>query len=76
MYSMKLTEWFPPDVKPVRVGVYLRDYEDDFPDVPAYCYWDGVLWHPCETTPMGAFQLMDDRTVVQALKWRGLAENP
>ena len=47
---MKLTDWFPPEVKPVRVGVYQRDYQDDFPEIPSYSYWNGEAFCFCEET--------------------------
>lgn len=45
---MKLTEKFPGDVKPVRVGFYAVWWckkENTYPlTYPHYCYWDGKEW--------------------------------
>lgn len=62
----KLTDWFPPEVKPVHVGFYesiaFRHYDELF-----ILYWDGTEW------------LLKDLTescLVQDREWRGLAEKP
>lgn len=39
---MKLTEWFPPNIKPVHIGIYntsIPGNTDQF-----YSYWNGELW--------------------------------
>lgn len=59
----KLTPWFPPSVKPVRVGKYSRK----FPGRNYRDYWDGEEW----LTHMGGIPLAD-----QGRPWRGLAEDP
>jgi hypothetical protein len=38
---MKLTDWYSGDKKPVRVGVYQRDYGNIG---LLYSYWDGGKW--------------------------------
>lgn len=37
---MKLTDWYPGDVKPYRKGVYERKYKYG----KSYNYWDGKNW--------------------------------
>ena len=37
----ELTEWYPGDVKPVRIGKYLRRYGGE---MDALCEWDGKQW--------------------------------
>lgn len=51
---MKLTDWYPPEVKPVRVGWYhtgvcdmnprnREEFESDY-----NWFWDGEFWKPYE----------------------------
>lgn len=61
----KLTEWYPPEIKPVHVGYYQRRY------VFGLLYkewWTGQKWtsSTTDTTPC----------TCQHLPWRGLAEKP
>jgi hypothetical protein len=42
---MILTDWFPASVKPVRKGVYQRQYPHFAKAaVVQYCYWNGKEW--------------------------------
>jgi hypothetical protein len=71
---MKKTRWFDPSVKPHRRGVYER--KQSFETYP-YSYWDGSCWRVSRQTPAGAFKCRNqERSVRQALAWRGLAEKP
>jgi hypothetical protein len=64
---MKLTDWFPGDVKPALTGLYQREYGNDWltklPD-----YWDGRVWR--YKRPEGLIATNQER------RWRGLAEDP
>ena len=65
---MKLTGWYPPEIKPVRKGWYDATIINP-PDGAPYprMMWDGMQWwHPRNKCPCD-FQ---DRW------WRGLAEKP
>jgi hypothetical protein len=66
---MKLTEWFPADAKPVRAGVYQKDFEDGC----EYQYWDGSRWHYGSYTPEGTM-LMFGHYLNEPLPrpWRGI----
>ena len=66
----QLTEWFPPEVKPVHVGVYQRHYHD----VSWYCYWDGKYFS-CGTG-YAKYAHIESASMNQALKWRGLKQQP
>jgi hypothetical protein len=68
---MKLTPWFPANVKPVRVGVYqVRDTDT----LPWYRRWDGAHWHiGAESVRIAAATSMP---IDSQLPWRGLAEEP
>jgi hypothetical protein len=72
---MKLTPWFPADVKPVRAGVY--EVNAEFHDPPWYRYWNGEFWHAGGHTPEYAAQQprisLED---ILLAPWRGLAEEP
>jgi hypothetical protein len=69
---MKLTPWFPADVKPVRVGVYEVRMK-----APWYRYWDGVHWHAGHCTPKLACPLSHmPLEETPSEPWRGLAEEP
>jgi hypothetical protein len=70
---MKLTEWYPYRIKPVREGVY----ETNMSGRLGYSYWTGTQW---------SYQLLHAvyaerskwwlRGASQKKNWRGLAEPP
>lgn len=70
----KLTPWYPGDVKPVRIGVYRREYPNQ--KLPRYCLWDGARWHWCAATTQDAEGEGEYISANQNLRWRGLARNP
>ena len=67
---MKTTAWYPGTVKPVRAGVYERQYK--FNGVK-YCYWSGRYWCLPEITARKAFGIRF-MSEYQNLPWRGLME--
>jgi hypothetical protein len=68
---MKLTPWFPGDVKPVRVGVYERQYFREQLET-RYSYWSGYKWSTWAPTPKGALDLWYTVGALQDLPWRGV----
>ncbi len=71
---MKLTPWFPANVKPVRVGVYEIHSNTT---TPWYRHWDGLNWCAGERTPWEAGYLeFIPLGAAFAEPWRGLAEEP
>lgn len=69
---MKKTEWFKGSEKPVRVGVYERDY-----DVQRtyYCYWTGKVFNGGYHTAYRAVNAAPSyESPYQDLPWRGLTE--
>ncbi len=70
---MKLTPWYPGDVKPVREGVYERDYINASPG-KFYCYWNGKYWGSFYTVPSGAVRYRDIKSAAQNLPWRGVVK--
>ena len=70
----KHTPWFPGSVKPVRKGVYQREYTYGKTPNVQYCYWNGKAWAMGEHTVeraewnRNAFILAPN----QSLPWRGV----
>ena len=72
MSNHKLTPWIDGNIKPVRVGVYQRNYSCG---APYYSKFDGSFWHcMCSTIETASEAL--HISVCQDLPWRGLAEQP
>lgn len=61
--TAQMTEWYPPEIKPVRVGIYQTDMYVG----PVWTYWDGYDWRKYETGKVMLFQ---------GRHWRGLATDP
>lgn len=67
-----LTPWYPPHIKPVRVGVYetrvifMSEGEN-------YQYWDGTQWGYCAHRPEYCTNFPSE---LQNRCWRGLAHPP
>ena len=68
---MKLTPWFPGTVKPVRVGVYERQYSL-MRSERLYCHWDGKVWSTWARTPRVALKDAFMSSMFQNLPWRGV----
>jgi hypothetical protein len=60
--TAQMTEWYPPEIKPVRVGVYKTWYGLIKKDA----FWDGRVWRA-----LGGYEL-----AFQDRGWRGLAADP
>ena len=69
---MKMTPWYPPAIRPVRVGEYQCDSS-------ARRWWDGESWS-CMYLPDEPKEIrIRERQYVSAyqeITWRGLAEEP
>lgn len=77
MKKLKLTPWYPADVKPVRKGVY--DTQSQGGD--GYAYWDGRHWFPFKSTASTALKRgteLSDLGIAeyQGKQWRGVAYDP
>jgi len=71
---MKLTPWFPAEVKPVHVGAYLSlEYSDG---ANFYRYWDGKRWGAASRNIRNALRFTNTSFACQENTWRGLAEKP
>lgn len=67
-----LTGWFPPEVKPVRKGVYSVRWRGH----TGYSYWDGERWGWYQHTLHRANKDRVSIGASQKKTWRGLAVNP
>ena len=78
---MKLTEWYPASVKPVRKGVYM--VMTPWCHANKFAYFDERGWRLCGDCQQNAEE-EKDRTEDMDMssmnmpysKWRGLAQNP
>lgn len=61
---MEKTEWFPPEIKPVYVGLYEQIYKGS--TVTDLYWWDGKQW--CFTNQRSWACASQDR------EWRGLTD--
>lgn len=76
-----LTDWFPPDVKPVHIGIYRTRMFTHYTDgVPQYgneglSHWDGARWGNTARydTPIPYEELSG---ADQNKMWRGIASGP
>jgi hypothetical protein len=71
--NLKLTEWFPPEIKPVHIGVYQCN-----PFAPhTYRNWDGKNWGVSQhTAEQASFVGYLHAQYQDKIEWRGLAEEP
>lgn len=67
----KTTPWFAWTQKPVRVGVYQREFLEN---CLRFSYWDGHRWGRLEMSPFIAETMKHKISALQKLKWRGLVE--
>ena len=72
---MKLTEWYPADIKPVRKGVYnVLDYDNE--NSSWYSYWDGVKFNYYSYKVDRAFKYrFDVGCGSKTVKWRGISRD-
>lgn len=68
----KLTPWFPPHIKPVRMGVY--EVKEPVA-APWYRWWNGKRWL-LGGSQIAAAGRNNKPTPWGATAWRGLAEAP
>ena len=69
-----LTPWYPPHIKPVRVGVYETDSEiNHFPGAEGcYQHWDGQVWGYCAHRIDYCLTADIAQSRHQSPRWRGL----
>ena len=72
---MKLTKWYPADVKPINVGIY--EIKAPFQKKSYFSYFDGNQWGYRMNTTIEAVWFKDEKIDIdQISKWRGLAKKP
>jgi len=69
----KRTPWFPSRVKPLRQGVYERDFGTIG---IRFAYWTGRYWGGFAILYSHAVQNRRFRTGHPVARWRGLARKP
>lgn len=70
---MTFTPWFPGAEKPVRRGVYQRQFSTGKALFERYCYWSGQNWYMSDSTPDRAMEWVQSGPAArQSLPWRGI----
>ena len=75
MKKLKLTPWYPGNVKPVRVGIYERDFTGKYYEPVGYTKWTGEHWtasYDDLKTARLCFKYEHDEGRWQSLPWRGV----
>lgn len=76
MSNLKLTPWFSGDEKPVRVGVYQRNYAHPNKKTgTVFNYWNGICWGIYGTTVNEAIKYGYINSDFKKLPWRGVLKN-
>lgn len=69
--ELKLTDWFPADVKPVHVGIYeCRNHQVQ--ETTFYYYWNGTIWEYGGQPSIHLVFRCKKKSTVQNKIWRGL----
>lgn len=66
------TEWYPPEIKPIRIGVYQRAYSDGAAPNVLFCWWDGSRFSASCRDKDEAVMFHDIPSEAQDLCWRGV----
>jgi hypothetical protein len=68
---MKMTEWFPAEIKPVHAGVY--ETRDEL-GIRWFSAWRGDVWIWGNISPGAWPNLTGNPALYQRREWRGLSE--
>jgi hypothetical protein len=71
--QLKLTPWFPPDVKPAHVGVYQCR---GLPTTQKFQHWNGYFWGGWAADKKAAERNGYVPSMREQPEWRGLAVKP
>ena len=73
---MKLTEWYPPHIKPKRKGIYITAVDPHVFHDQAFWfqYWSGKYWKTRSNTILGAEALKEFQSGFQEVYWKGIAK--
>lgn len=66
---MRLTDWYPPHIKPARVGVYSTLHDGHY----GFSYWNGSRWGGQWQTAEKAAENKEHALADQRKTWRGVA---
>ena len=71
---MKLTNGYPPHIKPKRKGVYITMLKPNCVHDGEYWfqYWSGTYWKTRSKTIIGAEALKEFQSGFQDLYWKGI----
>jgi hypothetical protein len=69
MSELKLTEWFPGFIKPVRMGWYETAAQTPLGIIRGYSFWSGKQWSNTRSA-LGGVKTYDGAE--QYKKWRGI----
>jgi hypothetical protein len=71
---MKITPWYPPDIKPKRRGVYITMSKPNVVHDRGFWfqYWSGTYWKIRSDTVVGAYALKDFNSGHQNVYWKGI----
>jgi len=73
MKQDKVTTWFEPSQKPVRVGMYqVKNFLGVIAVGFCWSYWDGKKWGFQCDTKKEAFDYRNPTSCFQSKMWRGL----
>lgn len=67
------TEWFPPEIDPLHVGVYQK--LNTSTDGTFFAHWNGNFWGGAGPTPDVAHMYRWQPTVRANWPWRGIAKD-
>lgn len=71
---MKLTGWYDGCQKPVRAGLYRRNFKTLHKRTSVlWAYWTGERWAVAASTKPAALRNAHFRSSEQCLPWRGIA---
>ena len=73
---MKLTDWYPPNIKPVRRGVYITRTKANMvhESETLFQYWSGTYWKARSGTICGADAMREFKSIHQDVYWKGISK--
>lgn len=73
-YGSRITQRFPPDIKPRRPGVYIASVNDTIED--QFQRWDGKTWYRGSMNSQKAALQTEPDPQSHLVYWRGLNGEP
>lgn len=70
---MKLTPWYPPNIKPLRRGVYITKVKSPSgKEYKSFQYWSGTFWKIMSATVENAYKARHFVSLQQDVHWKGI----